>query len=144
MLKENDMDLSDIKINKDVPIDNKFGVLFKKVLLKELPFYKALIKFEGIRPFSDYLPKLHSALVQKVLQGITVGRYPYLHVYQKSNYFIMSDDYQTYYTYLQLKKSVIPCIVLGTEPKGKFVLEKGCADYDYNMFIEILDNPKRN
>lgn len=138
------MDISKIKTNKDVPVDEKFSQLFKKILLKEAPFYKALIKFEGIRPFSDYLPKLHAGLVQKMLQGITVKQYPYIHVYQKGDYFIMSDDYQTYYTYLQLKQQIIPCIVLCTEPKGRFVLEKGEADYDYGMYIEMVNDPTQN
>jgi len=138
------MKLDDLIIDKKIPEDRKFIELFKKVLQKQAPFYKALIKFEGIRPFSDYLPKLHSALIQRVLQGIVTGHYPYLHVYQKGEHFIMSDDYQTYYIYSQLKKDVIPCIVLGKMPMSKFVLETGKADYDYNMFFEVVDNPKKN
>jgi len=50
------MDISKIKTNNDIPTDETLIELIKQVILKKKPFYKALIKFEGIRPFSDYLP----------------------------------------------------------------------------------------
>lgn len=125
-------------------MDSMFSELFRKVLQKQLPFYKAVIQIEGIKPFSEYKPEPSSAFSHSVLMDIKAGRYPYLHVYQKDDLFIMSDDYRTYYSYLELAQSAVPCIVLGNEPTGKYVLEKGNADYDYSMYLQVIEKPKQS
>ena len=136
--------LDDIKTDPNIPEDKKFGELFKKVLLKELPFYVAIIKTEGIKPFSSYKPTPSTALNHDILTNIKSGHHPKIHVYQEDEYFIMSDDYRTYFTYLELKKNLIPCIVLGSEPVGKYVTGVSDVICGYDMSVEILENPERN
>lgn len=136
------MDISDLKVNDKIPNDSRFSELFRDVLLKKLPFYKALIQIDGIRPFSQYKPTLSSAFSYNMLMEIKAGKYPYLHVYKEDDIFIMSDDYLTYYSYLGLGQVAVPCVVLGAEPTGKYVLEKGRADYDYSMYLQVVEKPK--
>lgn len=138
------MDISDLKIDEKMPMDSMFSDLFRKLLKKEIPFYKALIQIDGIKPFSPYKPALSSAFSHNMLSEINAGKYPYLHVYQKGDVFIMSDDYRTYYSYIELDQKAIPCIVMGEEPSGKYVLEKGKADYDYSMYIHVMEKPKKS
>lgn len=138
------MDISDIKVNEDVPTDKKFLEIFKKVVLNELPFYFAQIKKDGIKPFSSYKPTPSSAYTHNMLKKIKSVQPPQIHVYQEEEFFIMSDDYSSFYTYLELGIEIIPCIVLGREPIGEHVVDMSQADFSYEMSLEIISEPTKN
>jgi len=117
------MNTSKNQITGSVPTDHKFIELYKNVMTGELPFYSALIKQEGIVPFSDYKPTIPRAYLHFIIHQIGLEYMPKLHVYQENDKFIMSDDYNTYYSYILLNVKNIPCYVMG-EPIGEYVLEK--------------------
>jgi len=138
------MKLSDIQLDDKIPIDNKFGDIFRKVMQKEIPVYVAIIKLEDIKPFSKYKPETSNAMSIEILNNIKSGNYPRLHVYQEGEFFIMSDDYHSYHAYHELNYDEAVCIVMGDEPTGKYVVEKGDADYSYSMYFKVIEEPEKN
>ncbi|MEX0616624.1 MAG: hypothetical protein WD231_02290 [Candidatus Woykebacteria bacterium] len=78
---------------------------------------------EGIKPFSDFKPKISDGFRSYFENLKKQDIPPQLHVYPKDDVFIMSDDYNAYYLYLEKNYSKIICLVLG-EAVGEFVLEK--------------------
>lgn len=118
--------MNDIKINTDtdVPLDQKLMDLFTEAYTKNFHCYKAIIKFDSIKPFSDYVPEITRGDLDKFEHENNNGELNYLFVYQDGDVFIMSDDYHKYYCYKILGLNEIPCVVLG-EPAGEGVLFKG-------------------
>lgn len=142
-MKKKVINLSDLTVDKEVPTDKKFGELYKKIMLSELDYYYAIIKMKAIRPFSMYKPKPHAGNQVYMLGRIKNGDYPAMHVYQDGDEFIMSDDYHTYYTYLELGLDEAPCFVMG-EPSGKNVVSKKQVDNPKGLEAVVLDDPTRN
>lgn len=115
--------LSDIKVKfggKHAPKDEGFIELYKKAFKEEIPVYWALIEKEAIKPFSKFLPDLSQKFVDNIHQKLDHGDLSSIYVYPENDIFIMSDDYNLYYIYLDLGYKKLPCFILG-EPKGKYV-----------------------
>lgn len=118
------MDDFKIKPNPNIPTDEKLKDLLREAYTKDFRSYKAMIKFEAIKPFSNYVPKITRGNLDKFAQEEERKEFHYIFVYQEGDKFIMSDDYQAYYCYRILGFKEIPCVVLG-EPTGESVLFKG-------------------
>lgn len=118
--------ISDLTVKfggKYSPKDKEFIELYKKVIQKKIPYYFALIKKEGIVPFSDYKPTDFESIKKSIISDIKANKILPLHVYLKKGKFIMSDDYILYYAYMELGWDKLPCYVMG-EPIGEYVIEK--------------------
>jgi len=98
--------------------------LLKEAYTKDFHCYKALIKFNAIKPFSNYIPEITKENLDRFAQEEEKQEFHYISVYQEGEKFIMSDDYSAYYCYRILGYTELPCVVLG-EPKGENVLFKG-------------------
>ena len=115
---------SDISVNSNVPRDNYFIELYKKALKGDILCQIALIKIEGIKPFTGYEPKISEDYRSYFETQEKEGKPPMLHVYFKDDAFVMSDDYNAYFMYVEKGYKEVGCIVLG-EVTGTYVLEKG-------------------
>lgn len=118
--------MSDFKIkpNPNIPIDQKLLGLLREAYTKEFRCYKALIKFEAIKPFSNYVPEITRGDLDRFAKEETKQEFHYIFVYQEGDKFIMSDDYKAYYCYRILGNKEVPCVVLG-DPTGENVTFKG-------------------
>lgn len=122
MKKQNDFKINP---NPNIPTDQKMMRLLKCAYTGDPHCYKALIKFDAIKPFSDYVPRqINKDYLVKFMEEEDKKQLHYIFVYQEEDKFIMSDDYSAYYCYKILGFKEIPCVVLG-EPKGASVLFKG-------------------
>lgn len=118
--------VSDIKVEfggEHEPKDEKMIDLLKEAYTGKLLVRTAMIKIEGIKPFSDFKPKI-SAEFRNYFEDLEKqGTPPPLYVYPKDDFFIMSDDYNSYFLFLEKNHPKLVCLVLG-EAEGPFVLEK--------------------
>lgn len=137
------MKLSDIKINKQIPEDKDFSKKYDEVLRGIRPYYIATIKAAGIKPFSNYKPEPSSAMNIHIFNSLKNNNPTRIHVYQKGDYFIMSDDYTTYYVYLALELEEIPCVVMG-DPTGKYVVNKERIELPEKLSLQIVEEPEKN
>ena len=123
---------SDIKVSfdgeNDPPKDEVLIYLLKKAYRGELLCHKAIIDWEGIKPFSDYRPKITQDFENHFLSSIKNEKHPPLYVYQDGDKFIMSDDYNLYYFYKEVGCSNVPCLIIG-EIKEK------------SGIVKIIDKP---
>ena len=118
--------ISDIQVKfggTNEPKDQKIIDLFKDAYSGKLLVTVAMIKIEGIKPFSDFKPKISEGFRSHFEDLEKQDTPPQLHVYPKDGVFIMSDDYNAFYLYLEKNYSKVICLVLG-EAEGEFVLEK--------------------
>lgn len=116
----------DIKVKfggKHAPKDDKAIELFKQAYKGEIKCYVAMIKVEGIKTFSNHIPKIKVGVVRRFQQKDLEGMPPPIHVYPQNGKFIMSDDYEKYHLYIITGHRKIPCIVLG-EAEGEYILAK--------------------
>lgn len=114
----------DVKFGGDhEPKDEELIQLLKSAYIGKLLVRIALVKAEGIRPFSDFKPNISDDYRKYFEETEKQGTPPPLYVYPKDGYFIMSDDYNAYYLYIEKGYAKIMCTVLG-EPEGSFVIEK--------------------
>ncbi|OGH03132.1 MAG: hypothetical protein A2798_01745 [Candidatus Levybacteria bacterium RIFCSPHIGHO2_01_FULL_37_17] len=113
-----------IKPNPNIPTDQKLLDLLKDAYTKNFECYKALIKFDAIKPFSNYVPEIIRGDLDRFAKEEEKQQFHYLFVYQEGDKFIMSDDYKAYYCYKIIGTNEVPCVVLG-EPKGENVTFKG-------------------
>lgn len=123
--------------SKDPPKDEKFIDLYKKVIQGKLPYYYALIKKEGIKPFSSFIPKLSQEYRDYFFGKLNNKQTPCIHVYQDGNHFVMSDDYNLYFFYLELGVPEFPCYVLG-KPTGSFVVNSKQVEVPKAPTAEVL------
>lgn len=118
--------ISDIKVEfggEHEPKDEKMIDLLKEAYTGKLLVRTAMIKMEGIRPFSDFKPKISEEFRSYFENLEKQGNPPPLYVYPKDEVFIMSDDYNAYYLYMEKNYPKLVCLVLG-EADGQFVIEK--------------------
>jgi len=113
-----------IKPNPNIPIDQKLNDLLRKAYTKDFSCYKALIKFDAIKPFSNYVPEITREHLDTFTKEEEKQEFYYLFVYQEVDKFIMSDDYRAYYCYKIIDAKEVPCVVLG-DPTGESVTFKG-------------------
>lgn len=120
------IDISKIKTEfggDNPPKDQRFIDLFEDAITGKQLIRMALIKIDGIRPFSDYsseCPEWFRTYFEE-LEG--KGTPPPLYVYPHNEYFIMSDDYIAYALYKEKQYTEIMCILLG-DSDSKFIIEK--------------------
>ncbi len=103
--------------------DEELLNLYKQAYKGELLCCKAIIKTEGIVPFSRFRPHISEGLKAYFENCLQEEKGPYPVVYQKEDIFIMSDDYRAYYFFLERGHKEISCVVLGNAT-GPFVLVK--------------------
>lgn len=123
---KNTIKTSDIKVEfggDNLPKDQKFIDLYKDALGGKFLVTVAMIKMEGIEPFSDFKPKISDGFRSNFEDLEKQDHPPQLHVYPNDGKFIMSDDYNAYYLYIEKNYSKVICLVLG-DAEGEFVLEK--------------------
>lgn len=113
------MDTSKLKPNFGMP-DNpeKDEKLIELIMLAregKIPVYTAIVDINKLKPFCDYKPKKESFDKTKeyLRKNIEKHEPPLLHVYQEGDYLIMSDDYNSYFMYLEEEFKKVPCIIFG-------------------------------
>lgn len=120
------VDVSDIKVEfggDSEPEDKKLTGLFKKAYRGEVLVCTALIKTEGIKTFSTFKPNISDEFRAYFEEQEKQELPPPLYVYPEGEFFIMSDDYNTYYLYKEKGYKEIMCVVLG-EAESEYVIEK--------------------
>lgn len=137
------IDISKVIPDKRVQTDKKFIQLYQKILQGQLDYYDAVVKIEGIKPFSDYKPEPKTVDIHYILKRMQNHNYPRIHLYQEGEVFIMSDDYNAYYTYIELGLKEIPSLVMG-EPTGKWVTRKDKIPNPKELTAVLLEEPKRH
>lgn len=105
------------------PKDEKMIELLKEAYSGKLLAQVAMIKIEGIKPFSDFKPQISNEFRSYFEELEKQGNPPPLYVYPKDGYFVMSDDYNGYHLYMEKNYQKIVCVVLG-DADGSLVLEK--------------------
>ena len=124
-MKQN-IDPNDIEIKfggGSPPKDEYMIDLLKGAYKHEFMVNIAIIKAEGIVPFSKFKPKL----TQDHFDTYAKNDNP-IYVYPKDGKFIMSDDYFSYYAKKAVNVEKFLCIVLG-EASGDYVIEKSTPFY---------------
>lgn len=116
--------------------DEKFIELYGQVAKGKLPYYWALIKMAGIKPFTNVEVEVDDLFKDNFMKKFNDGKAISIHVYQDGDIFIMSDDYQSYTLYKELGVNPVPCVVMG-EPSGDYVVEKIKISYQ-PLTIEVL------
>jgi hypothetical protein len=117
------VDVDEIELKFPFKKDEKFIDLYKQVAKGEIPYYWAVIKIDGIKPFTEADVEIDDGFRKHFLEKYTEGKPISIHVYQDSDVFVMSDDYVSFALYKGLGVKTIPCLVMG-EPKGDFVIDK--------------------
>ena len=123
---KNNIKISDIKVHfggVNAPKDNQLIELLKDAYTGTLLVCTAIIKIDGIKPFSDFRPTISNEFRSYFENIEKEGTPPPLYVYPQNKLFIMSDDYNSYYLYVEKGYSSAVCIVLG-EATGGFVIKK--------------------
>lgn len=119
----NTIDIDEIELKFPFKKDEKFIELYKQVAQEKLPYYWAVIKIDGIKPFSDADVEIEDSFRKHFLEKYTEGKPISIHVYQDGDVFVMSDDYMSFALYKGLGVKTIPCLVMG-EPAGDYVIDK--------------------
>lgn len=99
--------------NGHPPKDDLFIDLYSQAMAGKIPLYEAVIKIDGITPFSDFKPNTDNEFEEACIEDITMKNPPKIFLYQKGETFIMSDDYNAFYTYKKLGFLEVPCIIMG-------------------------------
>ena len=118
--------ISDVKVQfggDSFPEDRKLIELLKKAYNGEQLVRMALIKFDAIHPFSDFKPRIAEEYKKyfEKLEGKETP--PPLYVYPENESFVMSDDYNAYFTYKEKGYSEVMCVLLG-DSNSKDIIEK--------------------
>lgn len=121
-IKNNDnqetIDLSKINISSssdNPPKDEKLLKLLKKAYQKKIKCQKAIVSIDLIKPFSDYKPVISNENRSHFLKNYLNLKPPELYIYQDSNSknLIMSDDYEAYFMYKEVKALATICVIVG-------------------------------
>lgn len=104
------------------PKDEKLIKLLKSAYSGKLLVRIALIKEENIKPFSNFKPDISNNFSEYFESLEKEGNPPPLHVYPENDYFVMSDDYNSYFLYKEKGYSKIMCILLG-DSASKGIIE---------------------
>jgi hypothetical protein len=105
------------------PHDEIFDMLFGLAMHGDLSVFFGAIPLQLIRPFSDEFkfasipngPEIITAIVDEALNG----NLPRLWVYEKGEYFVMSDNYPGYEACIQGQPDFVPCWILGRPRNSK-------------------------
>lgn len=110
------MDVSKVKTKfggKNLPKDEYFLTLYGKAYQHIIDCHMAVIPMDKIVPFSGYKPKVSSEYRKYFMDLFAKDKPPPMHVYEKDGHFVMSDDYNAYFMYKEVKNPVAICLVLG-------------------------------
>jgi hypothetical protein len=94
------------------PKDDYLMGLLKQAYTRRMQCRNAFIKFDRIKPFSDFRPQTSQNYRDYFEQRLQSGRTDPLYVYPKDGSYIMSDDYNAYYLYKEHGIDEVPCVVL--------------------------------
>lgn len=122
----NNIDISKIKVQfggKNEPKDERLIKLLKEAYTGRLLVRVALIKTEGIKPYSDFKPGISDEFRNYFENQEQQGKPPPLHVYPSDKFFIMSDDYRAYLLYKEKNYLKIMCVILG-DSESEYIIEK--------------------
>jgi hypothetical protein len=97
--------------------DSRFSVLYDKAMKKEIPIYFAPIPLSLCIPYDvDFRPDLHpigkQVMAEKREQALS-GQVALMYVYQRGFWFVVSDDYFTFFAALFGNPEFVPCYILG-------------------------------
>ena len=117
----------EVKFGGKYPLkDEKLMGLLKKAYKGELLVRTALIKIDGIKPFTDFKPEISNEF-REYFEKCEKQRTPLpLYVYPENEMFVMSDDFNSYYSYLEKGYTKVMCILLG-DSNSIFIIDKGEA-----------------
>lgn len=135
------MDISKIKVKfggKNEPKDKKLLELLKRAYKGELLVRVALIKTEGIKPFSDFKPEISEEFRNNFDYKEKQGNPSLIYVYPSNEIFIMSDDYRSYYLYKEKNYPKIICVLLG-DAESEYIIEKSEPFKLPPPKVEVLD-----
>lgn len=123
-MKKNDNSILEVKFGgENEPKDDKLIDLLKMAYNGEMLVRMAIIKAEGIKPFSSFKPKTSSEFRNYFNEMENEGTLLPIYVYPFGVYFIMSDDYNSYFLYKEKNYSQIPCVLLG-DSESEYIVEK--------------------
>jgi hypothetical protein len=104
--------------------DERFSALLQGAVSGDVPVYFAAVPLAICVPFDlDYRPDLHPAGAQAISQMTEAwnkGQFTKLFVYQRGNWFVVSDDYVTLFAAIGGLPDYVPCWILG-KPDSDFV-----------------------
>jgi hypothetical protein len=118
--------ISDIKVKfggDSFPEDRKLIGLLKKAYSGEQLVKMALIKFDAIKPFSEFKPHIPDEYLRYFEELEQKDTPPPLYVYPDDKCFVMSDDYNAYFAYKEKGYSEVMCVLLG-DSDNKDIIEK--------------------
>ena len=117
--------------------DEKLMDLMDKAHNDSIPVYLADVPIKSIKPNCSFIPDLDGKPNwRKVFhEDFENGRPHFLHIYPEGEYFIMSDDYISYYSYLNEGFVIVPCIIFGDVDIPE-VTNKKKIIWDYQSFRE--------
>lgn len=95
------------------PKDKHLIKLLEHAYRDDIKCCRAVVKFDLIKPFSNFKPEITKEYRASFLKGYLNLRPPELYVYQKDSKFIMSDDYTAYYMYNEVKAETAVCVIIG-------------------------------
>lgn len=137
----NTIDISKINVQfggDHEPKDEKLMQLLKNAYSGKLLVRIALIKVEGIKPFSNFKPKTSSQYQGYFEKLEKKGSPPPIYVYPENDHFVMSDDYNAYYLYIKMNYSKIICVLLG-DSDSKDIIEKSDPFQLPSPKVEVID-----
>jgi hypothetical protein len=104
--------------------DERFSALLSSAVSGDVHIYFAAVPLALCVPFDlDYRPDLHpvgAAAIDQTTEAWSKGQFQNLFVYQRGNWFIVSDDYIPLFAALKGLPDYVPCWVLG-KPEGNLV-----------------------
>ena len=110
-------------LGKNFPEDKKLTALFTDAYSGKLLVRMTVIKIEGIRPYSEYVPPIIEGYINFFEELEKEGTPPPIYVYPKDEHFIMSDDYNAFHMYVRKGYTEIPCILMG-DSNSALIIDK--------------------
>ena len=104
--------------------DEQFSALLQRAVSGDVPVYFAAVPLALCVPFDlDYRPDLHpvgAKAIGQMTEEWRNGQLQKMFVYQRGNWFVVSDDYIVLFAALPGLPDYMPCWVLG-KPEGDLV-----------------------
>lgn len=100
------------------PTDEHLLTLLRDAYQGKVLCRMALVDMTDITPFSDYKPDISAAYRDYFIKKYEENAPVLLHVYERGDKYIMSDDYAAYYMYLTTEKNKAACIIIDPKRNG--------------------------
>ncbi len=101
------------------PKDDRLIELLGLAYAHKIDCQLAIIPMTMIKPFSDFKPGITEAMRAKFVEDYETLKPWQVYVYAKDGMYIMSDDYLSYYLYLELKLPEALCVILDAKPDDR-------------------------